>query len=98
MYLLVMCELNSPAALAPVREAIEAQGPTCHFFESFFLVATDKSPRDLQRALHRRIDGQAAFYVSELAHEHTSYLPQDALDWLDAQRGADHGGHPELGE
>ncbi|HTZ32944.1 MAG TPA: hypothetical protein VMH31_10835 [Methylomirabilota bacterium] len=93
-----MCELNSPAALAPVREAIEAQGPTCHFFESFFLVATDKSPRDLQRALHLRIDGQAAFHVSQLAHEHTSYLPQEALDWLATQRRENQDSHPGLGE
>ena len=92
MFLLVMCEYHSPAALVPVREVIEAQGPVCQFFESFFLVSTEKSARELQRALCRRIDG-AAVYVSQLAHEHTGYLPKSAMDWMAAQRGGNPGSY-----
>ena len=89
MLLLVMCELGSPATLAPLRQAIEAHGPSCHFFDSFFLVATDKSPLDLQRTLRVRIGGQAAVYVSRLAHQHTDYLPREIRDWIVTHRDPD---------
>jgi len=86
MFLLVMCELHSPAVLPQLREAVEGHGPACHFFDSFFLVATDKSPRDLQTALHLCIDGKSFVYVSQLAHEHTGYLPKEVRDWMASHR------------
>jgi len=84
MILLVMYQLKSPEAVSPLCEAIESFGPSCHFFDSFFLLCSKESPLDLQKALHLCVDGQVDILVSPLAREHTEYLPRKAHDWLAA--------------
>ena len=65
-------------------EAVESLGPSCHFFDSFFLLCANEPPMALQKELRLRVEGQANIFLTRLAREQTEHLPREARDWLAA--------------
>jgi hypothetical protein len=82
MILIITCNLKSSADVATLSESVASQGPSTHFFSSFWLLSTDKSLRHVHNTLRARLHPGADLFVTELTHRHTDHLPDQACVWL----------------
>jgi hypothetical protein len=86
MILIIMFDLKSSTDIATLSEAVASLGPSTHFFDSFWLLSTDKSLSHVRNTLRARLGFAVEVSMTELTHRHADCVPRGVLDWLAAHR------------
>jgi hypothetical protein len=87
--LLVTYDLKTPGKdYSPFYAALKAQGPWWHYMGSTWLIATNKSAKQVYDNIATHLTVKDLILVAPLGSPHWGYLPKEAWEWISKNRAS----------